>query len=452
MLNSPERSLTWGLADGILKSAYDRAGAKIAGYKKSAPGSSVDINFVEFYWADFLRHRIVWDNLETGSPFGSTNGDASVTGAPLSFFAAVANGIALAKSEVYRDQYGRLLIDYTNSALFAANTVNWANGSYSNGLAAPSNTFNLFLLDDSTMIGDITPSALSTNILRINSTAGMTVTNTIVNLAQLIINGGTAIATTWKEATVPNTTLIFPGGTGNVTLNGIASVSESTTISNGAFIVNGALNGGGNVNVRGGSLRGNGTINGAVNVFAGATLAPGSSIGVLTIGGPLTLSGSTVMEINKTGLALTSDLVIGVTTLSYGGTLTVTATGDTLVAGDSFQLFGASASSGAFTTMDLPVLGAGLFWDTSSLFTAGTLRVGATAPAQLSGVSYRPGSPFQLQLTGSDGALYDIQSNTNLSTTDWVTIATVTNIGGTTTFNDFFTTNVTQKFYRAIGR
>src|SRR5258707_13443957 len=167
MLNSPERSLAWGLADGILKSAFDRAGAKIVGYKKTAPGSSVDINFVEFYWADFLRNRIAWDNNATGSPFGSTNGDASVTAAPLSFFAAVANGIALAKSEVYRDQYGRLLRDYTNSALFAANTVNWANGSDSNGPAAPRDTFKLFLLDDTTLIGAITPAAHFTKYPRI---------------------------------------------------------------------------------------------------------------------------------------------------------------------------------------------------------------------------------------------------------------------------------------------
>ena len=33
MLNSVERSNDWGLADGIRKLAFDRAGAKIPGYK-----------------------------------------------------------------------------------------------------------------------------------------------------------------------------------------------------------------------------------------------------------------------------------------------------------------------------------------------------------------------------------------------------------------------------------
>src|SRR5204863_6374791 len=161
MTPSKYRGLTWGLADAIVVSATDGAGKKIVGYKKSAPGSSVDINFVEFFWADYLRHRIVWDDTLAGSPFGSANGDASVTAAPLSFFTAVANGIALARSEVYRDEYGRLLNAYTNTSLFPPVTVNWANGSLSNGLAAVTDTYQLYLRDDSTIAGDITPSAIA---------------------------------------------------------------------------------------------------------------------------------------------------------------------------------------------------------------------------------------------------------------------------------------------------
>ncbi len=452
MLNSVERSLAWGLADGILKSAYDRAGSKIVGYRKSAPGSSVDINFVEFYWADFLRNRIVWDNSRQGSPLGSTNGDASVTAAPLGFFAAVANGIALAKSEAYRDQYGRLLRNYTNNALFAPNTVNWANGSYSNGLAAPSNTFNLFLLDDSTIVGDITPSAVSTNILRINSTAGLTVTNTISNITRLLINGGTRIATTWKDATVTNTTLTFPGGAGDVTLSGSANVSGSTVISNGAFLVNGALTGGGSVNVWGGSLRGTGTINGAVSLFAGATLAPGGGIGTLTISGPLILSGTTAMEINKAGVTLTSDLITGVTALTYGGTLTVTAAGNALTAGDSFQLFVASGYSNAFTTLDLPVLAPGLYWDTTGLLTTGTITVAIPAAGSMRGLTGSTNGGFQLSFAGSAGARYAIQLNTNLNTTNWTTIAVLTNSTGTLSFGDTAATNARQGFYRAVSQ
>src|SRR4029077_15956913 len=104
MTPSTYRGLTWGMADAMVFSAIDGSGKKIAGYKKSAPGSSVDINFVEFFWADYMRHRVVWDDTLTGSPYGSPNGDASVTAAPLSFFTAVANGIALARSQTYQDE------------------------------------------------------------------------------------------------------------------------------------------------------------------------------------------------------------------------------------------------------------------------------------------------------------------------------------------------------------
>ena len=323
-----------------------------------------------------------------------------------------------------------------------------------NGFAAASNTFDLFLRDDSFIIGDITPTALATatNILRISTTAGMTVTNTISNITKLFINGGTRIATTWKDATVTNTTLTFPGGAGDVTLSGTASVSESTTISNGAFIVNGALNGGGSVTVWGGLLRGTGVVNGAVSVAANGFLAPGSRITPLTINGPLTLAGTTAQEINKTGVTLTSERVTGVTTLNYGGTLTVTASGDALTAGDSFQLFGAGGYSGAFTTLNLPALNAGLFWNTSGLLSTGTITVSAAAPANLSGAGYTPGGGFQLQLASSAGAQYEIQLNTNLNTTNWTTIAVLTNTAGTSLFSDLAATNSPQRFYRAIAR
>src|SRR5262249_40100012 len=117
MTQSAYRSLAWGLVDGVVQSATDRTGKKIAGFKKTAPGSVTDIFFVEFFWADYLRFRLVWDDTLVGSPLDSPNSDANTISAPLSFFAATANGIAFARSEVYRDEYGRRIFDYTNTAL-----------------------------------------------------------------------------------------------------------------------------------------------------------------------------------------------------------------------------------------------------------------------------------------------------------------------------------------------
>ena len=84
---------------------------------------------------------------------------------------------------------------------------------------------------------------------------------------------------------------------------------------------------------------------------------------------------TTVMEVNKTGATLTNDLINGITSLTYGGTLTLVATGDPLSAGDSFHLFDAVTYSGGCATLNLPDPGVGLAWDTSSLFTSGTIAV-----------------------------------------------------------------------------
>jgi hypothetical protein len=109
-----------------------------------------------------------------------------------------------------------------------------------------------------------------------------------------------------------------------------------------------------------GTLGGTGTINGAATVNASGTLSPGSTgIGTLTVNGDLTLAGNTVIEINKPSAL--KDLVTGVTTLNYGGTLTVVDEGGSLQAGDTFTIFSASNPQGDFASIaDSP--GAGLAW------------------------------------------------------------------------------------------
>ena len=70
----------------------------------------------------------------------------------------------------------------------------------------------------------------------------------------------------------------------------------------------------------------------------------------------LTLSGTTTMEISKTGSVLTNDSISDAGALTYGGMLTVTHSGTTLAAGDSFPLFSASSRNGSFTSTNLPPL------------------------------------------------------------------------------------------------
>lgn len=377
MLNSTMRSLTWGLADGVVATATDGLGKKVAGYKKSAPGSSVDINFVEFYWADYLRHRVSWDNSKSGSPLSVTNADGNVIQAPLGFFAAVANGIAFARSEVFRDQHGRRLVDYTNSALFNPNTLNWARGSLSNGLATAADTYHLYLLDDSDIQGDISPSLLSTNILHINTTLGRVLSNTVGNLTGLLLNDGPQIKTSWKDATVSNTTLRIPGGKGVVTLPGALRVVQNTVLAAGGLAVDGSLTNA-LLSVTGGTLSGAGAVRGDVAVGAGGALSPGGdALASLTLQGQVKLGGKAVMQVatSESGL-LSQDSIRGAGTLAYAGALIVRASGASLSMGDSFRLFEATHYAGAFSSYDLPALSSDLAWDTTQLPVDGSLRVG----------------------------------------------------------------------------
>ena len=130
----------------------------------------------------------------------------------------------------------------------------------------------------------------------------------------------------------------------------------------------------------GATLAGKGSLNGAVAIQSGGTLAPGAgAIGTLTVNGILTLAGATVMELEKKGTALTSDLLTGMSSVTYGGSLVVTNIGDVrtgaLAPGETFHLFEAASCAGAFASLQLPDLSPGLTWDTNNLALDGTLTV-----------------------------------------------------------------------------
>jgi autotransporter-associated beta strand protein len=265
MADEALRSMAWGMADGIVKSATNSGGTRLTGYSKaSTVNPGFDTNFVEFYWCDFLRNRIIWVDTKSGSALSTANTDRNLIQAPLGFYAAVANGIALAKSEVYRDQYGRSLADY-NSDLSSTTTRNWAIDSTSSGrLAAATDKYNMYLLDDSGVQGDITPSLLSqaNNALHIDTTTGQTIAGVIANFGKSVdINKGSSISTQWKDSVLNttdyNSTLTIAPGTGTVTFTGANTYSGPTTIGAGTL----ALGANGSINS-----------NSSITLAAGATL------------------------------------------------------------------------------------------------------------------------------------------------------------------------------------
>ena len=187
--------------------------------------------------------------------------------------------------------------------------------------------------------------------------------NTTINSALVL-----GAAQTWNVA--EGYTLILNGpvsGPGNLTLNGPGAValestntaSGPTTVSKGTLLVyalmtnpvtvaGGAVSGTGTmtgaVTVNSGTLSGTETIAGPVVVNAGGEIAPGSPIGILTVGNTLTLQtgSSTLINVNhSTGAA---SQIVGLTNLAFGGTLVVSNQAGTLAAGNSFR-FSARASS-----------------------------------------------------------------------------------------------------------
>lgn len=284
--------------------------------------------------------------------------------------------------------------------------------------------------------GTLASSANWTSVLRMTLTADSTF-DTGANTNTL--NGGLSGAGGLIKA-----------GPGRLVLNNPTnSYTGFTTINDGALIVNGVVGGGfGQVNVTSGTLGGNGVVNDFVQVDAGGIVSPGLSVGTLTISNDLFTLGTVQMELNKSGVVLTNDRLVSSSSFTFDGVLNVTATGDALGAGDSFDLFDASSLGGAFATVNLPALGSGLLWDTSDLYTLGVIRVAVDTPPTL---SFKFNGP-NLELSWPSGyGTFQLQAQTNGPgagiTTNWVTVPTVTNFYSFPPSND---PSVGSVFFRLI--
>jgi len=279
---------------------------------------------------------------------------------------------------------------------------------------ASGNNARLFLYGNSAWVSDLSSAgAGSALIANGNLKTGATLTLGAVTLT-VIQNHDRTFA-----GTLTDTCREYPGSGSGTTgplnllktgpallrLTGASSYTGTTTVSAGTLQVDGWLNTGSVMAQNGATLAGAGELDGSVTVQNGGRLAPGGSgVGLLTINNSLNLSGTAVVELSKTGVALSNDRVTGLTTLNYGGSLLVTNIGaGSLTAGDSFTLFTASSYSGAFTNLTLPPLSAGLLWDASNLVVNGSITV---VPA--SGVPLIASQPQDLIINQGDPARFSV--------------------------------------------
>ncbi|HEU5395545.1 MAG TPA: autotransporter-associated beta strand repeat-containing protein, partial [Verrucomicrobiae bacterium] len=168
-------------------------------------------------------------------------------------------------------------------------------------------------------------------------------------------------------------------GAGTLALSGAGSIANSGDIAvgGGASFDVATVSGGFTLGAAQ-TLSGAGAINGAAMIDG--TVAPGSSgtFGTLTFNSPPTMSGTTLMKIDRNNGAPVNDQVrLSSGALTYGGVLTVTNAGAALQPGDAFALFNASGYGGAFAVTNLPSPGSGLAWS-NSLAANGTIAVIAT--------------------------------------------------------------------------
>lgn len=226
-----------------------------------------------------------------------------------------------------------------------------------------------------------------------------------------------------------NTGVVAVNG-GTLALSGSGSFNNAAVIAAGSGGIYDVTGTGAPLTLNSGqTLKGSGSVNGSVIASAGSTINPGDTVGALTINGDATLSGTLVMELNRTNSPATNDSLIVTGTLTAGGTLTVTNVGPTLHVGDTFKLFpgGVSGFSVNLETVDT-INNVTYTWN-NAIGSSGSVSVASVTGA------VNP-NPAPITFTNSAGNLtlswpadhigWYLQSQTNNNppgiSTNWVTI------------------------------
>jgi autotransporter-associated beta strand protein len=319
-----------------------------------------------------------------------------------------------------------------------------------NGYATAMNT-----LTGTGLITNRAPGAITLTVGSSNAAPG-TFDGSIVNGAGIVALTKAGNDTLTLTAGNPFSGPVTVNG-GTLALSGAASLPNVKTfiLAGGGTLDLSALNSP-TLNLAAGcGLNGSGTVNGSVVVGAGATLAPGTAaaVGNMAINGSLTLAagGSCLLKLSKS-VAATNDSLTGITNLTLGGTLTVTNLAGTLAGGDTFVLFSAASYAGAFASVVLPPLSAGLSWDASSL-SAGVLRVAGTVVAQprITSISLSGTGLVLAGAGGPAGGGYSVVTSSNAAVTlaNWTLLETNQfDGGGNFTFTNALPPTQLLRFYR----
>ncbi|HYG23901.1 MAG TPA: autotransporter-associated beta strand repeat-containing protein [Verrucomicrobiae bacterium] len=120
------------------------------------------------------------------------------------------------------------------------------------------------------------------------------------------------------------------------------------------------------------TLRGSGTVVGRLTVSSGAIVRPGDAIGTLTVHSNINMSGTALLELNRTNAPNADQMVSLSGSISASGPISVANLGPELEPGDTFLLFNVPITG--VPALDLPALRPGLAW-TNLLGVNGTIAV-----------------------------------------------------------------------------
>jgi autotransporter-associated beta strand protein len=234
------------------------------------------------------------------------------------------------------------------------------------------------------------------------------------------------------------------------TLSGTNSTAGSVALADGTLFINGVLASGSSVDATGGTLGGTGRILCPVTIRSGATLAPGVGLGTLTLSNTLSLLAGSMTAMKLNAATLVCDSVVGLSSVSFGGTLSLTNLAGTFATGQSFQLFRATSATGNFAAITPSSPGPGLAWDFSPA--TGTLTVVAVAPPQFTQAGFGTNGAFALTGTGPSGQGYRIFAGTNvlLPVSAWLPVSTGVFAGGAFSFSEAPSESDPARFYRVV--
>lgn len=155
----------------------------------------------------------------------------------------------------------------------------------------------------------------------------------------------------------------------NWTVTGNGTFSTSSTISSGALHVNGQLTSPAVTIANGGTLAGTGTVVGTVT--NNGNIAPGNSIGTLTINGNYTQSAGSTYTVEVSTAASDRLNVIGNATIQAGTTVSVLPAAGLYTVGQQYTILNATGGvTGTYTTLtdNAPFVDFSLTYDPNNVF------------------------------------------------------------------------------------